>query len=80
MYTLKVPRIKLTGQAPAIFNVQTGQPQVERVKGIEPSSSAWKADALAIVLYLRDKKSRLTYCLLSIVTNFSIIFFFEVRQ
>lgn len=24
---------------------------VERVKGIEPSSSAWKADALAIVLY-----------------------------
>lgn len=53
---------------------------VEQVNRIELSSSAWKADALTVVLYLRDKKPRLTYCLLSIVINFSIIFFFEVRQ
>lgn len=26
----------------------------ERVKGIEPSSSAWKADALTIVLHSQD--------------------------
>lgn len=32
---------------------------LERVNGIEPSSSAWKADALTVVLYpqIRNTKS-----------------------
>lgn len=33
----------------------------ERVKGIEPSSSAWKADALAVVLYSQKFNIKLFY-------------------
>lgn len=40
---------------------------MEQITGIEPASSAWEADVLTIVLYLRDTflpiKAEGTFCI-----------------
>ena len=36
------------------LSLRYSAPFVEQVKGVEPSSSAWKADVLAVVRHLRD--------------------------
>ncbi len=60
LYTLKVPRYRFTGRTPAKYLMWvTGPTQVERVKVIETSSSAWKASILTIVLTLHSFKYHL---------------------
>ena len=60
LYTLKVPRYRFTGRTPAKYLMWvTGPTQVECVKVIETSSSAWKAGILTIVLTLHSFKYHL---------------------
>ena len=49
--------------------------KIEQVNRIELSSSAWKADALAIVLHLQKKKKKSEKNIQTIIKNYKNPFF-----